>query len=553
MIVPDLVVEVYARAAGDWSCGSGYGIGGGLVVTSAHVVTADGRPSDVVEVRWLHVQERISARVVWSGFGGGVDVALLAVDAEPALPGGVSVVRWGRLVGVTAGVACAAVGFPDVVANPTMRDSLHLAGTINPRGLVKAGLHSIDVAGPPRRPAGGTPWAGMSGAAVFCAGLLVAVVARDAAGFASGRLTAVPIAACMRDPAFAAAVEQATGGPVWLEPVELIGLLAGQVGVDSPASLLRADVAAVRFRGRERLVDDLRRWCEQDERLGVRLLVGPGGQGKTRLGEELAGQVRRTGWVAGRVVEGAPDAAVAALSGLAADALLIVDYAESRAGQVRQLIERARAAAVRVRLLLLARTAGDWVNELAAQAVSTELVAMAPVDHLGPVDTEPAGRIESWRGAVDDLAVRLPAVPGYADTLWPTVADTVRTAVPASLTAAPAVTVLAVQMAALARLLLAGQPVPDNTPVESVLLLHEERYWSRTAEVRALGLSRVTRQRAVAAATIWSASDEPEGARLVAGLPGLADLDGDRRTAAAHWLAGLYPSQGRFWGSLQPD
>src|SRR5262249_43994018 len=58
---------------------------------------------------------------------------------------------------------------------------------------------------------------------------------------------------------------------------------------------------------------------------------------------------------------------------------------------------------------------------------------------------------------------------------------------------------------------------------------------------------------AVVAATIWGAGNPDQARAVLASLPDLADQPHERLTAAASWLADLYPAPGRYWGSLQPD
>src|SRR5262249_60635784 len=112
----------------------------------------------------------------------------------------------------------------------------------------------------------------------------------------------------------------------------------GRVGC--PASLLRADAQVVPFAGREQILAELQEWCAAPWGFGVRVLTGPGGQGKTRLARELAGRMGAAGWVAGLVTDTTIDAeVVAGLASVSCPVLLVVDYAETRGGQGRQLAE----------------------------------------------------------------------------------------------------------------------------------------------------------------------------------------------------------------------
>ena len=61
--------------------------------------------------------------------------------------------------------------------------------------------------------------------------------------------------------------------------------------------LLRADAEAVRFYGRDTQLTELTRWCtDPGQDVGVRLLVGPGGRGKTRLARRLVADLRGRPW-----------------------------------------------------------------------------------------------------------------------------------------------------------------------------------------------------------------------------------------------------------------
>ena len=62
-----------------------------------------------------------------------------------------------------------------------------------------------------------------------------------------------------------------------------------------PSSLLCGDYEVVPFTGRAAELDQLTAWCEQDKRVGVALLSGPGGQGKTRLARELGPDAAHSG------------------------------------------------------------------------------------------------------------------------------------------------------------------------------------------------------------------------------------------------------------------
>ena len=94
------------------------------------------------------------------------------------------------------------------------------------------------------------------------------------------------------------------------------------------------------------------------EWFSIRLVVGPGGQGKTRLAHHLAALLGQNGWAAVILAERAtPDQGLAQVR---VPTLVVVDYAEGRPRQLEAVIAELERAEAKVRLLLLARTAGAW-------------------------------------------------------------------------------------------------------------------------------------------------------------------------------------------------
>jgi hypothetical protein len=101
-----------------------------------------------------------------------------------------------------------------------------------------------------------------------------------------------------------------------VEPVELAGLAEPVLVPDSPAWLLRADVADTPFRHRPELAE-LQDWCADSAWSGIRLVVGAGGQGKTRLARHLAAQLAAQGWAGLLLAETAGPEAIAVLGEVA--------------------------------------------------------------------------------------------------------------------------------------------------------------------------------------------------------------------------------------------
>ncbi|EFL32652.1 tetratricopeptide repeat family protein [Streptomyces viridochromogenes DSM 40736] len=331
----------------------------------------------------------------------------------------------------------------------------------------------------------------------------------------------------------------------------------------SPAALLEAHRAVVPFRGRTRLLDELLNWCA-DPGLGVRLIHGPAGQGKTRLAHQLA--ERLTGeegsrwsvlWLSGQ----APIGDLAELRDAAVPLLVIIDYAETRPEQLTALLDvlLRHPTATPLKLLLLARTRGDWwTSARRARRQSQELLDTAAVTELEPLDT--VDRATAYAQAVQALSRALHQVRGQRLRKWERVAEGL-SGPPESRLNAPGMDVaLTLHMTVLADLLdAADRPVrarareTDDAPVEERLLDHEIRYWENESERRGAKLPWETLSQALAAAFLCGADDDCQADDLLRRVPPLAGADAEREHVSA-LIAGLYPpGEGRHWGTLQPD
>ncbi|MBZ9644612.1 tetratricopeptide repeat protein, partial [Streptomyces sp. PSKA30] len=227
----------------------------------------------------------------------------------------------------------------------------------------------------------------------------------------------------------------------------------------------------------------------------------------------------------------------------------------------------------RVRLLLLARSDGEWrTGSFQAVPDVRDLLEEAPVIPLGPLipASKPAqdqqgafqqavgkpaqDRGSAFKQAAGDLARLLSEVPTLPTHDWKSLAGTLRP--PADLSHPRYDNVLTLQMTALVTLLQHGPrpaDTPAGTPPERTLLKHEERFWEASAKTPAykLDLPVPTLGAAVATATLCGAGTPDEALRVITALPGLPDHQQASTTA---WLASLYPGgPNRYWGSLQPD
>jgi|GEM_PF-1585834 len=542
------VVCVWAGAYG-----SGYLIAPSLVLTAGHVAKeASGRVLFANEDQWWDCR-----RVWWQD--GDVDAALLEINDPDWRPRSLEPVRWGQLTGARP-VAWDSVGFPDV--EPLvggLRETSHLWGTVSPGTRLRGGRYAGQIVGVPSVSGTGSPWAGFSGAPFFCGELLAGVIIEDPAAWASGRVEALPVSVLAGLPDFRDIAERHAAGPSVVESVELSGFLAQSrcAGTPrSPASLLLADAAIVRFRGRKDLLNKLARWCRGDG-VSVRLITGPGGLGKTRFARELTSRMQAQNWLTGWLKPSPEEQADYRLVRQTREPLLLViDYAETRADEVARLLgtllEGQTAAPVRV--LLLARSSGEWWERVKTATPGVrELTSDAVVD-LQPLEMSRDGRRRAFAEAVTDLACGLAGISQFRDSDWGSIVECIQP--PEDLEDARYEAVLAIHMAALAALLQGGMTAQPGAAglVEDVLLDHEQAYWERTAAGYGVHLHPRSLQRAVAAAALTEAPTEADAMAVCAAVPGLRDRREDDQLATVLWLHDLYPgAPGRYWAGLQPD
>src|SRR6266487_3969376 len=314
------------------------------------------------------------------------------------------------------------------------------------------------------------------------------------------------------------------------------------------ARLLDPRQEVVGFIGRENELAALVAWCEDESESRLRLVTGPGGVGKTRLAVELAQRMTRLGWMCTRVADGQEDEVIARFRATSRRrALLVVDYAETRTGLSQMLSQLADDHGEVIRVLMLARSAGDWWDQLGVETPAVwDMVQSARESELAlaaavAADLSDADVITlAVRAFAGKLGVPERTVEIYGDR-------PARTRV-LDLHVAALVAVLDETGATTVRL--AAGKVLDE------LLRHEMHYWYNTAQASGLchgpsGLTRLMLRRVVAASCLIGARTEEDARLLPARVPGLA-----ASARVARWLRELYPPiQGdqEWLGSLQPD
>ncbi len=314
-----------------------------------------------------------------------------------------------------------------------------------------------------------------------------------------------------------------------------------------PAHLLEPGLGVVPFIGRTTELDQLGAWCE-DQRAGqVRLVTGAGGSGKTRLAIELIRQMRARGWRCGWVAEGHEHDALRLERAAEPKAklLLVADYSEGRP-RLDELLEAAARDEGHVRILLLARQAGDWWQHLEAGVGATRDLVLDASRFITPlaedVDSRLSGQ-ELARQAIPYFAARLGVPPPDAGKVTLDLEEQPRVL---DLHAAALIAVLASTGSP------ARSPIHvDTATVLETLLSHEKHYWRGRAETAGLtgglnGLSMIQLSQVAAAGCLLGAATASDLAERV---PGAMVTD-----AVVLWLRELYPSDadGEL-GVMRPD
>lgn len=188
--------------------GSGYLLTPRLVLTAAHIV--DGNEHIRVAVPGTGQERPCSKAGSWYDPAAGLDVALLSsAHALNALRSDTPA-RWARTESLDPIPDCRAVGFPYVQRDGQGRlDTEQLIGTYKPGSGLFSGRDVLTVDGTPPAPRtdGVSPWAGMSGAAVFAGGALLGLITADPQGWQHGRVTVTRLHRLLAEPDFRTVLE----------------------------------------------------------------------------------------------------------------------------------------------------------------------------------------------------------------------------------------------------------------------------------------------------------------------------------------------------------
>lgn len=308
----------------------------------------------------------------------------------------------------------------------------------------------------------------------------------------------------------------------------------------APSHLLHAKYRYISFyrAGRADILQRLRSFCTAGDPTSVWLIHGDGGMGKTRLMIEFCEELRANGWVAG-FLRAAPNLErFVELVNADAPTCVAIDYAESRPELTAMLLEvaRIRERGAPLRIVLLARNAGDWWTGLLAEdsAFNVLLATHIPEEMGSLVATHDRETI------VKDIAAQLAGATGIPMPSCPL----------PPLEDKRFERTLYLHLAALAWL--QGSSFAADTLLNNILE-HEERFWLNSINS---SLDRIDKKlfvddmrRAVAAVTLRGGlASETQGKSLVERINDHVD----RRLL--EYLRQLYPgSDSTFASPLEPD
>jgi hypothetical protein len=212
---PRFVAAVFAAAGTGENIGTGYLIGDNLVLTAWHVVEeaiAAGKSPEVVFAAPPpgNTSDRLPTSRIWRDPA--LDACLLRIEGDWMPPPPTASRRWwwGEVVG-EGNVAIRATGYPRAERDDLIAVRHTVIGTITlETGGASGTAFAVQVTNErPKDSDDASPWAGMSGAAVFAGPYLVAMLVRDPKGWEADRLDALRIARLLEADGFAAACANA--------------------------------------------------------------------------------------------------------------------------------------------------------------------------------------------------------------------------------------------------------------------------------------------------------------------------------------------------------
>jgi hypothetical protein len=322
-------------------------------------------------------------------------------------------------------------------------------------------------------------------------------------------------------------------------------------GDEAPSTLLLPQHEIVPLIGREEELADLRSWATGSAACSAALIVGSIGSGKTRLARALCDEFVKRGWLAGMVRNRVSALRIVDTREVGRPILAVVDEAETRTEQLtalaRTLGKQSVSKQAPVRLLLIARSGGEWLTGLRTSrdgdvAGMFRTITRPTVSLTAPTD-----------GPVHLKAAR----EAFAEPLKSQLKFELKSAVSGE-SPSPSIDFydswLDIHAAALGSLLTAEVPRVTATvhPLDR-LLYADRKHWRRLARregqehLRTLTFSVVG-----TLATVCRPSSDEEAEALVNRLSRFLGMDGALLHSYAQWLHRLYPGP-NLLSPVRPD
>jgi len=328
-----------------------------------------------------------------------------------------------------------------------------------------------------------------------------------------------------------------------------------------PSDLLRPRYQVVDFLERGPLMEDLLDWRESKSDLGVVILAGAGGAGKTRTAVEVCMRTRSSRWgETGLLLPNPDDKHIDQLVRYPGRLLVVVDYAETCPEAVARLLRELpkRSGRPPVRVVLVVRqlsTPRELEQHFTGIKVTdgreeiTQLLRRARLVHLN-----------GHKHTIDRRELFTRAAGAFATRMGVTAPEDVP-----NLEKEHFARPLYVNAAALLAVNNHSRDVSalnDDELLGAILDEHEAHYWDRWNTQLKTGLDGDTQRRMVALAALLGAASDPDTdviVRLAFTSLGLTDQAAQPSTVrlVKKWLTRLYgalsPSRGTGLCPLEPD
>jgi glycosyltransferase involved in cell wall biosynthesis len=310
----------------------------------------------------------------------------------------------------------------------------------------------------------------------------------------------------------------------------------------TPAQLLSAENAVVPFdAARQADLDKLIAWLDDETHtIAIRLITGDGGVGKTRLAKELCQQTRpnahlwlavednNTSWLKEKLPQ--------------QPTLIVIDYAETRQTQLLHLINELKKIpnSQAVRILLIARDAGEWWDGLPSKASGSSQALLSSYARSGPFKLNPMYTPKARPQAFDN------ALTAFAQHLNLTKPN-LQPPLDHDYFARP----LYIQMAAL--LSLYGEKRGSAQDLTRALINHEKRYWRQLIQATASPFTADHAQQLMVIATlVGNMATTKEAHQLWQAITENTSTSLTQFTALFNALKQLYPNN-QGVSALKPD